>query len=74
MLSSFLHVCWRIIAGTRYMLIAGTFLHVLGLMMTGISKTYYQILLSQAVCSAIVATLLFSPAILNVCPSLSRCS
>ena len=38
--------------GPRYLLVAGTFLHVFGLMLTSISKTYYQILLSQAVCSA----------------------
>lgn len=53
--------------GPRYLLIAGTFLHVFGLMMTSISKTYYQILLSQAVCSAIGASLALSPAFSSVC-------
>ncbi|KAH9210136.1 major facilitator superfamily transporter [Leptodontidium sp. 2 PMI_412] len=48
--------------GPRYLLIAGTFLHIFGLMMTSISKTYYQILLNQAVCSATGASLVFSPA------------
>ncbi|OAA56182.1 major facilitator superfamily transporter [Niveomyces insectorum RCEF 264] len=52
--------------GPRYLLVAGTFLHVFGLMMTSISKTYYQILLSQAVCSAIGASLVFSPAFSSV--------
>ncbi|RYO95280.1 hypothetical protein DL766_002265 [Monosporascus sp. MC13-8B] len=47
--------------GPHYLLIAGTFLHVFGLIMTSISKTYYQILLSQAVCSATGAELVFSP-------------
>lgn len=54
--------------GPRYLLIAGTFLHVFGLMMTSISKTYYQILLSQAVCSATGASLVFTPAFSSVCP------
>ncbi|EFQ33698.1 major facilitator superfamily transporter [Colletotrichum graminicola] len=52
--------------GPRYLLVGGTFLHVLGLMMTSISKTYYQILLSQAVCSAIGASMVFSPAFSSV--------
>lgn len=52
--------------GPRYLLVVGTFLHVFGLMMTSISKTYYQILLSQAVCSAVGASLVFSPAFSSV--------
>lgn len=53
--------------GPRYLLIAGTFLHVFGLMMASISKAYYQILLGQAVCSAIGgASLVFSPAFSSV--------
>jgi hypothetical protein len=43
--------------GPRYLLVAGTFFHVFGLMMISISKTYYQILLNQAICSAIGASL-----------------
>ena len=41
---------------------AGTFFHVFGLMMTSLSKEYYQFLLSQAVCSAIGASMVFYPA------------
>ena len=55
--------------GPRYLLIVGTLLHVFGLMMTSISKTYYQILLSQAVCSATGASLVFTPAFSSVCPN-----
>lgn len=46
----------------RSVLIVGTFLHVFGLMMTSISSKYYQILLSQAVCSAIGSSMVFYPA------------
>ncbi len=59
--------------GPRYLLVTGTFLHVFGLMMTSISKTYYQILLSQAVCSAVGASLVFSPAFSSVRRSSSSC-
>lgn len=52
--------------GPRWILLAGTFLHVFGLMMTSISHTYYQILLSQAVCSAIGASFVFYPAFSSV--------
>ena len=48
--------------GPRYLLSIGGFLHVFGLMMTSISKKYYQILLSQAICSAIGASMVFYPA------------
>ena len=48
--------------GPQILLLVGTFLHVFGLMMTSISNTYYQILLSQAVCSAIGASMVFYPA------------
>lgn len=49
--------------GPSSLLSVGTFLHVFGLMMTSISKKYYQILLSQAVCSAIGASMIFYAAI-----------
>jgi len=48
--------------GPRPLLALGTFLHVFGLMMASISKQYYQILLSQAVCSAIGSSMVFYPA------------
>ena len=40
----------------------GSFLHVFGLMMASLSTQYYQILLSQGVCSAIGVSLIFQPA------------
>ncbi|KAI5295346.1 hypothetical protein KEM52_001668 [Ascosphaera acerosa] len=45
-------------AGSNFV---GAFLHVFGLMMCSISHEYYQILLSQGVCSAMGAGLLFWP-------------
>lgn len=48
--------------GPAVPLAVGTFFHVFGLMMASISETYYQILLSQAVCSAIGASMVFYPA------------
>lgn len=49
--------------GPRYLLLGGTVLHVFGLMMASVSREYYQILLSQGVCSAIGASALFQPGI-----------
>ena len=48
--------------GPRYLLLVGTFLHVFGLMMTSLSTQYYQLLLSQAICSPIGASMVFYPA------------
>lgn len=48
--------------GPRYLLLVGTFLHVFGLMMTSLSTEYYQLLLSQAICSPIGASMVFYPA------------
>lgn len=45
---------------------AGTFFHVFGLMMASISTEYYQILLSQGVCSAIGASAIFQPGMILV--------
>lgn len=45
--------------GPRYLLIAGTFLHVFGLMMVSLSSEYYQIILAQGICSPIGTCLLF---------------
>ncbi|KAK5099619.1 hypothetical protein LTR70_002300 [Exophiala xenobiotica] len=47
--------------GPRWLLIGGTFLHVFGLMMASLSTEYYQFFLSQGVCSAIGASMLFGP-------------
>jgi hypothetical protein len=48
--------------GPAPLLAVGTFLHVFGLMMLSISNTYYQLLLSQAVCSGLGASMVFFPA------------
>ncbi|KAK2049377.1 major facilitator superfamily transporter [Colletotrichum somersetense] len=47
--------------GPRWLIFGGTFLHVFGLMMTSISTKYYQILLSQGICSAIGVAAVVSP-------------
>ncbi|KAL7793874.1 major facilitator superfamily domain-containing protein [Trichoderma ceciliae] len=52
--------------GPRYLIIGGTFLHVFGLMMTSISDQYYQILLSQGICSAIGVSAIFQPALNSI--------
>ena len=49
-------------SGPRYLLLVGAFLHVFGLMMTSLSTKYYQLLLSQAICSSIGASMVFYPA------------
>ncbi|PWY76493.1 riboflavin transporter MCH5 [Aspergillus sclerotioniger CBS 115572] len=45
--------------GPRYMLLAGTVCHVLGLMMTSLASKYYQFFLAQAILSALGASALF---------------
>ena len=52
--------------GPRWLLIIGTFMHCFGLMMTSLSTEYYQFFLSQSICSAIGASLLFGPAMTSV--------
>lgn len=47
----------------RWMITAGTFLVVLGFMMTSISKQYYQVLLAQGFCIGIGTSCLYIPAI-----------
>ncbi|RFN49918.1 putative transporter mch4 [Fusarium flagelliforme] len=42
--------------GPRWLLIVGGFAQVFGLMMTSISTEYYQVFLSQAICSALGAS------------------
>ncbi|RMZ76271.1 hypothetical protein DV737_g4893, partial [Chaetothyriales sp. CBS 132003] len=49
--------------GPRWVLLIGSFMHVFGLMMASISHSYYQLLLSQGVCSAIGASFIFTPAV-----------
>ncbi|MCJ1249423.1 hypothetical protein MMC30_006647 [Trapelia coarctata] len=45
--------------GPRLLLLFGSFLHVFGLMMASISTSYYQILLSQGICSPIGSSAIF---------------
>ncbi|KAK8132255.1 hypothetical protein PG999_000428 [Apiospora kogelbergensis] len=52
--------------GPRMLVAVGSFLHVFGLMMASLSTEYYQILLSQGVCSAIGVSAVFLPALANV--------
>lgn len=47
--------------GPKYLILVGSFLHVFGLMMASISTEYYQILLSQGVCSGIGVAAVFQP-------------
>lgn len=54
--------------GPRVPLLIGSVLHVFGLMMLSISKNYYQIMLSQSICSGIGSSLVFSPALAAVRP------
>ncbi|KAL0766877.1 hypothetical protein CaCOL14_010448 [Colletotrichum acutatum] len=49
--------------GPRYLILAGTILHVFGLMMTSLATQYWQILLAQGVCSAIGVAAIFQPAL-----------
>lgn len=49
--------------GPKWLLLIGTFLHVFGLMMTSISKEYYQFFLAQGICSPLGASFVFSPAL-----------
>lgn len=49
--------------GPRVPILIGSFLHIFGLMMMSLSKTYYQFFLSQSICSAIGCSFLFFPSI-----------
>ncbi|KAK8043502.1 major facilitator superfamily transporter [Apiospora rasikravindrae] len=49
--------------GPRVLVAVGSFLHVFGLMMASLSTEYYQILLSQGVCSAVGVSAVFLPAL-----------
>jgi len=52
--------------GPRYIVFLGTFLHVFGIMMASISTEFYQLALSQGICSAIGASLIFYGAMSSV--------
>ncbi|KAL3256749.1 hypothetical protein ABHI18_007354 [Aspergillus niger] len=52
--------------GARVVIIAGSLLHVFGLMMTSISTEYYQVLLSQGVCSAMGLCAIFQPSMSSI--------
>ncbi|KAK0383945.1 hypothetical protein NLU13_8036 [Sarocladium strictum] len=49
--------------GPRVPILIGSFLHIFGLMMMSLAKNYYQIFLSQSVCSAIGCSFLFFPTV-----------
>ena len=46
--------------GARPLLIVGTLFHIFGLMMLSLSKQYYQVVLSQWLCSPVGAGLLYN--------------
>lgn len=52
--------------GPRLPIFIGGLLHVFGLMMTSLSKEYYQFFLSQSVCSGLGTSLIFTPAMTSV--------
>ncbi|PWY88426.1 MFS general substrate transporter [Aspergillus heteromorphus CBS 117.55] len=52
--------------GPRYIILAGTLLHVFGIMMTSISTEYYQFLLAQGICSPIGTSALFHAGINSI--------
>jgi len=49
--------------GPRVPIVIGSVMHIFGLMMTSISSEYYQILLSQSICSGIGSSLIFTPSL-----------
>ncbi|KAL4811180.1 major facilitator superfamily domain-containing protein [Aspergillus unguis] len=52
--------------GPRWILLAGSFLHIFGLMMISISSEYYQFLLAQGICSPIGTSALFHISIISI--------
>ena len=52
--------------GPSVPLLIGSFMHVFGLMMASLSSKYYQFMLSQAVCSGIGTSLIFTPSMTAV--------
>lgn len=51
--------------GPRPLIIVGTLLHVVGLMLASLAKTYYQFILTQGVLSAIGVACIYSPGKFN---------
>ncbi|KAF1973027.1 MFS general substrate transporter [Bimuria novae-zelandiae CBS 107.79] len=49
--------------GPKYMIVAGTFFHVFGLMMTSLCKEYYQFILAQGICSPLGLNCIFNAAV-----------
>jgi hypothetical protein len=49
--------------GPKYLLIAGTFFHVFGLMMTSLCTEYYQFILAQGICSPLGLNCIFNAAV-----------
>ncbi|KAK1980824.1 monocarboxylate transporter [Colletotrichum cereale] len=60
--------------GPTLPLCIGTGLHVFGLMMASLSTTFYQIILSQGICSAIGTGFIFNPAAIVVNSSVALSS
>ncbi|KAH8661500.1 putative monocarboxylate transporter [Tricladium varicosporioides] len=52
--------------GPRYLILGGSLMHVFGLMMASLSTSYYQVMLSQGVCSAIGVSAIFQPSLSSV--------
>lgn len=48
--------------GPKYLLVFGTFFHVLGLMMTSLAREYYQFILAQGICSPLGLNCIFAAA------------
>jgi len=60
--------------GPRWILLAGTFFHVFGLLMTSVSTEYYQFILAQGICSPIGASMVFYPCLSLITSSTSATS
>lgn len=52
--------------GPRWILLAGSILHVFGLMMASLSTEYYQFILSQGICSSLGASAVFNACVNSV--------
>jgi MFS transporter, MCT family, aspergillic acid transporter len=52
--------------GPRHLILGGSVLHVFGLMMASISTKYYQLILSQGLCSALGLTAIVQPCMTSI--------